>query len=163
MNKSKWMSVAAVLTLSATMAFAGPGEGRGKFGGKHAREGRGGAFSARFADKLDLTESQKLRLAELQKTFREQNKSFFDSMRQTRQELKAAREADDTTRLETLKGTMASQREQMKALHEQQKARITALLTPEQRAKWETLQEDRKDRRGKRGPRGERGAQSKGN
>lgn len=154
MNKSKWMAVAAVLTLSATMAFAGPGEGRGKFGGKHGRDGRGGEFSARFADKLDLTDAQKQQLAEVQKTFREQNKTFFDSMRQTRQDLKAARDAGDTARLDALKGTMASQREQMKALHEQQKARIMALLTPEQRAKWETLKEERKERRGNRGHRG---------
>ena len=159
MNKSKWMSVAAVLTLSTTLAFAGPGggEGHGKFGGKRGHGGRGGEFGAKFAQKLNLTDSQKQQIRELQTSFREQNKAFFESARQTRQQAKAARDAGDTARLETLKGTMASQREQMKALHKQQRERIVALLTPEQRAQLETMKSERKAKRGERGEKGKRG------
>ena len=160
MNRSKWMSVAAVLTLSTTMAFAAPGgEGHGRFGGKRGHGGRGGEFAARFAQKLNLTDAQKQQIRELHSNFREQNKAFFESTRETRQQVKAAREARDTARLEALKGTIASQREQMKQLREKQHERIVALLTPEQRAKLETLKAERKDRRAERGERrhGKRG------
>jgi protein CpxP len=156
MTKAKWMSVAAVVTFSTTLAFAGPGEGRGgKFAGEHGH-GRA-AFGARFAQKLNLTDAQKTQIRDLQSNFREQNKAFFESARETRQQFRAAREANDTARLEALKGTIASQREQMKALHEQQRARIVALLTPEQRTQFEALKAERQSKRGERGERGEGG------
>ena len=50
MKKSKWMTMAAVLTLSTTMAMAAPHGG--KRGERHGRER--GEFSERFAQKLKL-------------------------------------------------------------------------------------------------------------
>lgn len=161
MNKAKWMSVAAVLALSTTLAFAGPNGAKGKSEGMHGRGGRGGEFGARFAQKLNLSEAQKTQIQDLQKSFHEQNKAFFDSARETRQQFKAAREANDTARLEALKGTMASQREQMKQLREQQHARMLALLTPEQRTQFEAMKAEREAKRGERG-KGKRGGRGMG-
>lgn len=158
MNKTKWMSVAAVLTLSTTLAFAGPHGAKGKSEGMH---GRGGELGARFAQKLNLSEAQKTQIRDLRKSFHEQNKAFFDSMRETRQQFKAAREANDTARLDALKGTMASQREQMKQLRAQQHDRMLALLTPDQRTQFEAMKAEREAKRGERG-KGKRGGRGMG-
>ena len=158
MNKSKWMSVAATLTLSTTLAFAAvAGEAHGKSGGNRGHGGRGGEFGAKLAEKLNLTDAQRQQIRDLQSRFREENKAFFDSARETRQQAKAARDAGDTARLEALKGTMASQREQMKTLRTEQRQRILALLTPDQRAQFEKMKSERKGKHGERHGKGRRG------
>jgi hypothetical protein len=65
MNK-RIAAVAAVLTLSATLAFAGPGEGRHGRGG-HGKHGKAG-FGAKFAQELGLTADQQRDLVEYLKT-----------------------------------------------------------------------------------------------
>lgn len=151
-NSKKWLTAAAVLTLSSTLAFAGPHGGKG--GGRHGR-GHGAQFGEKFAAKLNLSEGQKLQIQEAQKSFREQNKAFFDSARETRRQLREAKEAGDTARLEQLKATAKSQRAQMKTLGEAQTQRIVALLTPEQRTQWDAMKAEREARRGNK-DRGER-------
>lgn len=146
MNKNKWITMAAVLTFSTSIAVAAP-HGRG--GKMH---GRGGAeFGERFAQKLNLTDAQKQQIRDLQQNFRETNKAFFDQMRNTREQMAEARRTGDTARMDQLKATMQSQRPQMQQLREQQKQRIAAILTPEQRAQWDALKAEREARRNERG------------
>lgn len=152
MNK-KITAVAAVLALSTTLAFAGTGEGRGEGRGRHGRHGKGD-FGAKLAQKLNLTEQQKQQVAEIRKNSRTQNAAFFDSARQTREELRAARQANDTARLESLKGTAASQRAQMKQIHEAEMQQILSVLNAEQRAQFEAMKAKREAKRGERKPRG---------
>ncbi|MFP5246274.1 MAG: Spy/CpxP family protein refolding chaperone [Thermoanaerobaculia bacterium] len=146
-NSKKWMTAAAVLALSTSMAFAAPHEGKG---GKHRRGGRGGEFGERLAQKLKLTDAQKQQIRDLQKSFREENKAFFQQTRDTRRQMREAKETGDQARLESLKATAKSQHEQMRALRTQQRERITSLLTSEQRAQLDALKAERKERRGKR-------------
>ena len=148
MNKTKWMSMAAVLTLTTSLAIAAP---HGDRGGKHGRHGkRGGELGARFAEKLNLSDAQKQQIRDLQQSFRESNKAFFEQAHDTRRQMKEAREAGDQARLDSLKATAKSQHERMKQLRQDQHQRVLALLTPEQRTQFEAMKAEREARRGER-------------
>jgi protein CpxP len=142
--KKKTISAVAVLALGATLAFAGMHdgkEGKGGFGGHR------GGFSEMYAQKLNLTDAQKAQIADLDKNFRETNKAFFDAQKQTREQFKAAKDANDTAKLDALRPAMESQRAQMKQLRDAQDAKIKAILTPEQRAQFDTLKAEREAHR----------------
>jgi Spy/CpxP family protein refolding chaperone len=141
----KTVTAVAVFALGTTLAFAGP-HGGGK--GRHGKDGF--VFSGKLAQKLNLTDAQKQQIRALEQQFRDQNKAFFDSARATRKEVRAAKEANDTARLESLKPTIEAQHAQMKQLREAQRERILSVLTPDQRAQLETMKADRKSRRGNR-------------
>jgi protein CpxP len=145
-NNKKWLTTAAVLALSSTLAFAAPHEG-----GRHGRGGRRGEFSERFAEKLNLTDAQKQQIKDIQTNFREQNKAFFESTRETRKQMHDAKEAGDTARFESLKATAQGQREQMKQLREAQMQRVTSVLTPAQKSQWDALKAERQAKRDQRG------------
>ena len=139
--KNKIVTAIAVLTLGASLAIAAPHDG--KFGGKR---GRHGMMGERLAEKLNLTDAQKEQIRAIKQETREQNAAFFQSLRQTRQDLRAAREANDTAKLDALKGTLESQHAQMKQIRDAENAKISALLTAEQNAKWQQLQAQRGER-----------------
>lgn len=145
MNKSKWMSMAAVLTLSASLAVAAPHEGKG---GRH--HGRGGEFGARFAEKLNLTDAQKQQMRDLQRDFRQSNKAFFEQARETRRQLREAKQSGDNARLEELKATAQSQHQRMRQLRTEERDRIVSILTPEQRTQLEAMKAERQARRAQR-------------
>lgn len=151
-NTKKWFAAAAVVALSSTLAFAVPHEG-----GKRGRGGRGGhEFGERFAQKLNLSEAQKQQIKDAQTAFRNENKAFYETVRDTRRQIKAAKEAGDTALVEQLKTTAQSQFARMKELRQAEQQRILTLLTPEQRTQWEALKAERDAKRGQRGNRGER-------
>jgi len=143
--KKKTISAVAVLALGATLAFAAV-----QHDGKEGKSGWGehrGSFSEMYAQKLNLTAAQKAQIADLDKTFRETNKTFFEAQKQTREQFKAANQANDTAKLDALRPTMESQRAQMKQLRDAQDAKIKTILTPEQRAQFDTLKAEREAHR----------------
>lgn len=146
MKTTKWITMAAVVTLTASLAFAAP-HGRG-MGGKRGRHGQ--EFGERMAAKLNLTDAQKQQIRDVQTSFREKNKAIFESAHALRKELREAKNAGDTAKLESLKPAMETQRAQMKQLHDAQRQQILALLTPEQRTQWEALKAEREQRRSER-------------
>jgi periplasmic protein CpxP/Spy len=145
--KRKLVTAVAVLTLGAAVAIAAPHDG-GKWSGKH---GRGSEMSARLAEKLNLTDAQKEQIKAIRKESREQNAAFFQSMRETREQFRAAKEANDTAKLDALKATFQSQHAQMKQIRDAEKQRILTVLTPDQRTQFEQLKAERDARRGHRG------------
>ena len=142
----KIISAVAVVALSGAIAFGAIDEGAGK-GWGHGGHGRRGGMSAHLAQKLNLTDAQKDQMKALHRSFREDNKAFFQSVRQTRQEMRAAKEAGDTAKVESLKATFQSQRAQMKQLHDAQQDKFLSILTPEQRTQLDTLKAERDARR----------------
>ena len=146
--KNKLIAAVAVVTLSGSLAIAAP-HGGGKFGGKH---GRRGTMGMRFAEKLNLSDAQKEQIKAIHRETREQNQAFFESFRETRQQLRDAKKANDTARADSLKATAESQRSQMKQIRDAERQRVLAVLTPEQRTQFEQMQAQRGERRhGKRG------------
>lgn len=146
-KNSKWITAVAVAALSATVAFAAPHDG-GQ-GGWHGK-GRHGHGEARLAQKLNLTDAQKQQWKDMEKNFRQDNAAFFQSMRQTWQDFKAAKQAGDTAKLDALKPTMESQYAQMKQLRETQEQKLATILMPDQKAQWDTLKAERAARRAQR-------------
>lgn len=134
----KMITALAAFTLVATVAFA---HSEGGHGGKRGH--RGEEFGEHFAQKLNLTDAQKAQLKTIHSQTREQNASFFEAMKQTRQDFRAAREANDTARMESLEGTMEAQRAQMKQIRDAERQRVLAILTPEQRTQYEQLKAER--------------------
>jgi len=145
-KNSKWITAVAVAALSATMAFAAPHDGgQGGWHGKgHGRHGFGGA---RLAEKLNLTDAQKQQWIDLEKGFRQDNAAFFQTMRQTWQDFRAAKQAGDTAKMDSLKPAMETQRAQMRQLRDAQELKLAALLTPDQKAKWDALKAERAAKR----------------
>jgi len=143
MKASKWITMAAVLTLSTSLAVAAP---HGNKGERHGR-GEGGQMGARFAEKLNLTAEQKQKIEDLQKSFREQNRPLFEASRQTFQQYREAKKAGDTARMEALKPQVDAQMTQVRQLRQAHMQTIVALLTPEQRAQLEAMKAERESRR----------------
>lgn len=139
----KIITALAVVALTGTMAFAAVDNG----GGKGWGHGRRGAMAAHLARKLNLTDAQKEQWKSIHKSFREDNQAFFQSVRQTRQDLRAAKQAGDEAKVAELKSTLQSQREQMKQLRQAQMDKFVSILTPEQKTQFDQLKAEREARR----------------
>jgi Spy/CpxP family protein refolding chaperone len=138
---SKWITVAAALGLSASLAIAGTGHGHGGFNGKgHGERGM------KLASKLNLTDAQKEQWKAIRKSSHEQNSTFFQQSRQTMQDFRAAKQAGDTAKMDTLKSTMQSQRAQMKQIRDAEEAQVLNILTAEQRTQYQTLKAQRAEK-----------------
>ena len=136
MNSSKkWITGIAVLAVSASLAIAAPQEAKA-WGGHH---GHRGFMSEKLAAKLNLTDTQKQQIKDLNKQFRQDNKAFFQSFKQTKKDAKAATQANDTAKLNALKPTIDSQKAQMKQLREAQEAKVLSVLTPDQQTQYKAL------------------------
>lgn len=146
MKTTKWITMAAVVTLSASLAFAAPhGKGMGGKRGRHGME-----FGQFMAAKLNLTDAQQQQIKDLNKAFRETNKPVFENARELRKQFHEARRDNDTAKMESLKATMEASREQMKQLRDAHETQILSVLTPEQRTQWEAMKAEREQRRAER-------------
>lgn len=135
MNSKKWITGIAVLAVSASLAIAAPQEAKA-WGG---HRGHRGFMSEKLAAKLNLTDTQKQQVKDLNKQFRQDNKAFFQSFRQTMKDARAAKEANDTAKLDALKPSIEAQKAQMKQLREAQEAKVLTVLTPDQQAQYKAL------------------------
>lgn len=144
--KKQFVTALAILTLGSTVAFAEPGFTGGEGHGRHGRHHRG-MFSAKLAQKLNLTDAQKQQIKDLKKSFREENKAFFTSSRETFKAFREAKKAGDTAKADSLKPTLDANRAQMKQLREQEKQRVLSVLTPDQRTQLEQLKAERAAKR----------------
>ena len=140
----KAIAAIAVMTLSATLAVAGPGGGKGGHHGK-----RGGEFAERFAEKLNLTEAQKAQAKQLHEQFRTQNEPLFNAFKQTKDDLRAARQANDTARVDALEAALKTQKDQLKAARKAQHERFLSILTADQKAQLEAMKAERGNRKGR--------------
>jgi len=135
MNSRKWITGIAVLAVSASLAIAAPQEGKA-WGG---HRGHRGFMSAKLAQKLNLTDAQKAQIKDLNKQFRQDNKAFFEQFRATRKDVRAAKQANDTAKLDALKPTVESQKAQMKQLRAAQETKVLSVLTADQQAQYNQL------------------------
>jgi len=142
--KKRIITAAAVFVLGASVALAGPFQGDGGEGhGRHHRH----AMMEKLAQKLNLSDAQKQQIRDVHKSFRAENKAFFESFHQTMRDFHAAREAGDTAKMDALKPVIESQRAQMKQLHETLEGRVGSVLTADQLAQWNTMKAERQARR----------------
>ena len=129
----KTMTAVAVVALGASLAFAAPGDWKGH--GGHDRAG----LSEKMAQKLNLTDAQKAQVKSLRDQVRTDNAAFIQNFRQTMQDVRAAKQANDTVKLDALRPTVESQKAQMKILRQAQRDKIRNILTADQRAQLDAL------------------------
>ena len=96
-------------------------------------------MSEKLAQKLNLSDAQKTQIRDLNKTFRQDNMAFFQSVRETREQVRAAKQANDTAKLDALKPTIESQKAQMKQLRDAQEQKVLTVLTPDQQTQYKAL------------------------
>ena len=144
MNSKKWITGVAVLAVSASLAIAAPQKGEGGWGG---HRGHHGIMSEKLAAKLNLTDTQKQQIKDLNKQFRQDNKATFESFRQTMKDAHAAKEANDTAKLSALQPTIDAQKAQMKQLRDAEEAKMLSILTPDQQAQYKALKAEWQQKR----------------
>lgn len=126
----------SVLLANATVeAQVGPGHGRGR--GMHA---------GRMFENLNLTDSQKKTIGDLMASDRESRRPLMQRLREQRQLLNSASQKQpfDEAGVRFQAQEMAKLQSEMMVRRAAMMNRISTVLTPEQRAKW---QESRAQRR----------------
>jgi Spy/CpxP family protein refolding chaperone len=149
--KKSILAVVAVAGLTAAIAVAAPNATNE--GGHRGHGGKGGyeRGAGRLAERLNLSEAQKLQWQALEQSFRDNNKALFEKSRQTMNDFRAAKKAGDTAKADSLKPTVDAQRAQMKQLRDAQEQKLVAILTPAQRTQFEALKAERGAHRGEHG------------
>ncbi|MBZ0111827.1 MAG: Spy/CpxP family protein refolding chaperone [Thermoanaerobaculia bacterium] len=124
---------------------------RGGEGGHHGPS-RAGHRGMRALEALDLSESQRSAVKEIFEASREQGEPRREEAREIHRQIREleAAESPDAEALGTLMLEARAIREEMKAEHESIKESIRSLLTEEQAAKFDLLQEMGEDRRSDR-------------
>ncbi|HWW62443.1 MAG TPA: Spy/CpxP family protein refolding chaperone [Thermoanaerobaculia bacterium] len=143
MKKHKFLTAVGVVALTASLGIAG----EGKFGNHRGHGRHHGEFSEKLAAKLNLTDAQKQQAKDLNTRFREENKAFFQSARATMKEFRAAKEAGDTAKADSLKNTVEQNHAHMKQLREAQRSQFLSILTADQRAQFDAMKAERKQHR----------------
>lgn len=151
MDKKKWITAVAAIAMTATLAFAAENvTSKGEANGFEGKEHHGFAGGERMADKLNLTDAQRAQWKQANDAFRLQNEAFFKQARQTREDFHAAREANDTAKMDALKATVQSQHQQMKQLRDAQDQKLMSILNADQKAQFEAFKAARAAHRGHR-------------
>ena len=122
----------------ATTAVAAPAQH-----GQRPPGGRGGGIlpPKALADLLDLTDQQIAQIDSLREAQKSLIQPLREKQRANREAMEAALAAGDSAKAGELAMAGYNTRQQIKAAHEKYDASFTALLTPAQKAKWDTYQE----------------------
>jgi protein CpxP len=147
MQNLRTLVVALLLTsLTVTPAFAKRNgcENFGEKGGQ--REGR----IEQLKERLDLTEQQEADIKEIMAASKEGKEARREETRTTREAIREMSRAEtlDESRLRELVRKQSDQRADMMIARHATRARINAVLTPEQQEKHEAFREHRQERRG---------------
>lgn len=127
---------------------------RGRKMGQMRRAGMRGMFRG-----IELTQAQREQMQAVHAKYRPQFESIRESIKPDLEAARAARQRGDTAAARTAFERTKSAREQAKALHEQERNEVRAVLTPEQRTTFDANAQRMKERMEKRGdrPRGRTG------
>ncbi|HEX6574069.1 MAG TPA: Spy/CpxP family protein refolding chaperone [Gemmatimonadaceae bacterium] len=131
------------------------GRKRGEHRGMRAQRGQRGEFGRQrgeFVKDLNLTDAQKSRVKTIHEKYRPQFEKLRADGRAQFESMRNAREKGDTSKV--TRDRFRAQREQFqtraKALRQQQQNEIRAVLTADQRAKWDAAAKKREDAMKKR-------------
>jgi len=137
MIKNRLLCLAAAACF--VFAFAAIGQERG--------QGRANqTFTERYGQQLNLTDAQKTQINELDAKFQKDNAPFLESFQKTMTDYRAARQANDTAKIQELQPKFDSQRQEMTKLRTAHEEKIAATFTDDQKAQWKKIQEEREAR-----------------
>jgi|HubBroStandDraft_6_1064221.scaffolds.fasta_scaffold246738_2 Spy/CpxP family protein refolding chaperone len=136
-NFAAWTGIAILGTsLGATSLFAAqtsPASGH--------RHGRHGAFLSAY---LNLTAAQKAQQKSIFQEARQSAQPVRQQLRETRESLRAAVQANNTEQIQQLAKTEGSELGQLMAIRSTAMAKVHQILTPEQQQKLNDLQQARR-------------------
>ena len=146
MNRTIKFAGAAVLALGLAGAGLAADEGAGRGEGRGGRHGRHGG---EFMRSLNLTDDQKAQLKSMREQQEEALRPVFEQERALREQMREALESGnpDASRIGQLEIQSHRLRQQIRAEREKAMASFVNVLTPEQKAQWEKMQQERKQRR----------------
>ena len=107
---------------------------------------RNQTFTERYGQQLNLTDTQKKQIDDLDKKFQEDNATFLESYQKTMSEYREARQANDTARIQTLQPKVDSLRTDMMKLRTAHEDKIAATFTDDQKTQWKKIKEEREAR-----------------
>ncbi|HEY8181593.1 MAG TPA: Spy/CpxP family protein refolding chaperone [Thermoanaerobaculia bacterium] len=107
---------------------------------------RNQTFTERYGQQLNLTDTQKKQIDELDKKFQEDNATFLESYQKTMAEFREARQANDTAKVDALKPKVDSMRTDMTKLRTAHEDKIAATFTEDQKTQWKKIKEEREAR-----------------
>jgi protein CpxP len=158
MNRTIKFAGAAVLALGLAGVGLAADEGAGR--GEGFGRGRGhGRHGGDFMRSLNLTDDQKAQLKSMREQQHEALKPVFEQERALRDQIRQALDSGnaDAARVGQLEIQAHKLRQQIRAEREKGMAAFVGVLTPEQKAQWEKMKQEReqrrqqfKDRRGER-------------
>jgi protein CpxP len=135
--------------------------------GEHGMRGRGamGGLGRGLLRDITLSDSQKEQLKTIHAKYQEQAKAVHEQMKPMREELQAARKANDQAKLQALRERAKAPMQQLQTIHQQQLSEVRAILNADQQKQLDSNIARMKERgakqmekRGERGARGARGA-----
>jgi Spy/CpxP family protein refolding chaperone len=107
---------------------------------------RNQTFTERYGQQLNLTDTQKKQIDDLDKKFQEDNATFLESYQKTMSEYREARQANDAARIQTLQPKVDSLRTDMMKLRTAHEDKIAATFTDDQKTQWKKIKEEREAR-----------------
>ena len=107
---------------------------------------RNQTFTERYGQQLNLTDTQKKQIDDLDKKFQEDNATFLESYQKTMAEFREARQANDTAKVDALRPKVDSLRTDMMKLRTAHEDKIAATFTDDQKAQWKKIKEEREAR-----------------
>jgi Spy/CpxP family protein refolding chaperone len=140
--KNRFAAWTAVAALGAASLFAA----EPSVGGFH-RHGRMGAF---FSNQLNLTPAQQTQAKSIFQEARQSSQPVRQQLKQTRQSLHAAIQANDTAQIQQLSSTEGGEVAQLAAIRGTAMAKVYQILTPGQQQKLASLRQARQARRAAR-------------
>jgi Spy/CpxP family protein refolding chaperone len=134
---NKFAAWTAIAVLGATTSlFAAPTSPAGGH-----RHGRHGVFLAAY---LNLTPAQQAQEKSIFQGARQSGEPVRQQLRQTRQSLRTAVQANDTAQIQQLAQTEGGELGQLAAIRSTAMAKVHQILTPEQQQKLAALQQARR-------------------
>ena len=142
----KRISIAIIITLIAVVALAAPGPGRGPANGPGGPQGQHQGPGEilpppLLAEFLGLTDAQIQQIQPLRETLRAAVEPLREQQKANQEQLRAAVDAGDAAAAGQLLITNHGLGQQIKAAHDTFETAFEALLTSEQKAKWDVYQE----------------------
>jgi periplasmic protein CpxP/Spy len=137
----------AVLSLSPVAAFAQPSPGA------PPQEDRGMYKQERGMHKLDqlgLSPQQKEQISALREQEKQKNGPLMAQFKDLRTQAKAARASGDQAKLQSVRSQMEALKPRLQQARADSEQKLYAILTPEQRTKFDQLKAERKEKRERR-------------
>lgn len=141
--RNKFAAWTAVAALGAASLFAAPTSPNGGH-----RHGRMGAFLSTY---LNLTPAQQTQAKSIFQDARQSGQPVRQQLKQTRQSLHAAVQANDTAQIQQLAAAEGTQMGQLAAIRGTAMAKVYQILTPDQQQKLAQLRQARRAARQSRG------------